>query len=33
MDDTETQEELKAEMTDLADWYAEEKKSIEGSAE
>jgi hypothetical protein len=33
MDDTETQEELKSEMADLADWYAEEKKSIEGSAE
>lgn len=33
MDDTETQEELKAEMADLANWYAEEKKSIEGSAE
>jgi hypothetical protein len=33
MDDTETQEELKAEMADLADWYVEEKKSIEGSAE
>jgi hypothetical protein len=33
MDDTETQEELKAEMAELADWYAEEKKSIEGSAE
>jgi hypothetical protein len=33
MDDTETQEELRSEMADLADWYAEEKKSIEGSAE
>lgn len=33
MDDTDTQTELKAEMTDLADWYVEEKKSIEGSAE
>ena len=33
MDDTDTQEELKAEMADLADWYEEEKKSIEGSAE
>ena len=28
MNDTETQEELKAEMADLADWYAEEKKTI-----
>ena len=28
MDDTETQEELKSEMADLADWYAEEKKAI-----
>ena len=33
MDDTETQEELKSEMAELADWYEEEKKSIEGSAE
>lgn len=33
MDDTDTQTELKAEMADLADWYEEEKKSIEGSAE
>lgn len=33
MDDTETQEELKSEMAELAEWYAEEKKSIEGSAE
>jgi hypothetical protein len=28
MNDTETQEELKSEMADLADWYAEEKKAI-----
>ncbi|WP_297965663.1 hypothetical protein [uncultured Anaerovibrio sp.] len=28
MDDTETQEELRSEMADLADWYAEEKKAI-----
>ncbi|WP_297966689.1 hypothetical protein [uncultured Anaerovibrio sp.] len=28
MNDTETQEELKAEMAELADWYAEEKKAI-----
>lgn len=33
MDDTETQTELKSEMAELAEWYAEEKKSIEGSAE
>lgn len=28
MDDTDTQTDLKAEMTELADWYAEEKKAI-----
>jgi hypothetical protein len=28
MDDTDTQTELKAEMADLAEWYAEEKKAI-----
>lgn len=28
MDDTETQEELRSEMADLAVWYAEEKKAI-----
>jgi hypothetical protein len=33
MDDTDTQTELKSEMAELAEWYAEEKKSIEGSAE
>ena len=30
MDDTETQEELKAELSELETWYAEEKAEIEG---
>jgi hypothetical protein len=33
MDDTETQEELKEELTDLEEWYADEKEAIEGSAD
>ena len=30
MDDTETQDELKAELSELETWYAEEKAEIEG---